>query len=138
MWKQLCLMPRLEEAFLVGVWSSFDEWSLAFGEVVMWYGWLSRKKDLSGKGFRVSKAGFVRLCVELTEINSLSRLALILLFIALKTFYSNDAPHFMGVHSMHIESLVVTLMACEKITSKHVISVTDSILYYPIGSFLGF
>ena len=89
-------MPRLEDALLVGDCSSYDVWSLAFGGVIMWYNGLSRKKDLSGKGLRVSGLGFVSLCVELMEVNSPSRLAMILFFIAFKTFYLNAAPDFIG------------------------------------------
>ena len=72
---------------------------------------------MSVRGFRVSWVRLVSLCVGLTEVNSSSWLAMILLFIALKTLYLNVAPYFMGVPSLLIESLVVTHMACETITN---------------------
>lgn len=134
LWEQLSFVNMLVEALLIGIFSSFDEWSWAFSGGVMWYtgmenpipfdnvlrsytlGGMSRKKDLSGRGSSISGVRVICLCVILTDVNSQSRLVMILLFIILKTFYLNAAPHFFWVRSMLPESVVVTHIACEKLT----------------------
>ena len=59
----------------------------------------------------------VSLGLRLTKVNYVFMIAMTMVFVALKTLYLNVVPQFLGVHSMLIESLLVSQVACENLIS---------------------